>query len=186
MDDRPAVGRNPDWWRPENVLGEPVPLTLLLGRSEVAAVQLQHLTAYRTGFEFQIVAHYRTIVDTWDPMHGLAGLRRRPGATGDRLDDDHLRLRLRFSDGSEVDNLGPPMMPTAERPRGPLLRYLFGEGGGVMASIVYWIWPLPPPGPLVVSCEWPQAAIPVTERQVDADLIRAASLRAIELWPTDA
>ncbi len=169
----------PRWGRPQHLLGEPVPLRVLLARSPTAAVQVQHFTAFPLGFEFQVVAHFAPAGPVWDPMHGLAGLRGRPHTC--ELSDEHLRLRIEFADGSHADNLGPPML---ER-MGPAPALQPGSGGASesMAEVTFWVSPLPPPGPIILICEWPKYGIPPTRQEIDGALIVEAASRAVELWP---
>lgn len=182
----PAPYRRPKWARPQNVLGEPVPITFLLARSTNAAVQIQHLTAFPEGFEFRVVARCRLVGDVWDPMHGLAGYRGRPGARGLEMSDEILRFGIQFADGSKATNLGPPMLgPPDQAQRGPMLQHAGGSSGGSVAETTFWVWPLPPPGPLAFVCEWPKFGIPLTRQEVDANLIREAAKRVIELWPEE-
>jgi hypothetical protein len=49
----------------------------------------------------------------------------------------------------------------------------------------YWVWPLPPPGPVTFVCEWPAHGIGESRADVDARLIREAAVRAVPLWPDD-
>ena len=88
------------------------------------------------------------------------------------LPDALLRIGFDLADGSGVSNLGGwhahrmLMSPDAE-PDGPLLLPHGGGGGSSTEGEVtmkpgYWLWPLPPPGPLRISCEWPLGAIAVT------------------------
>lgn len=180
----PAPSRRPNWMRPEHILGEPVPINFLLARSSTAAVKVQHLTAFPAGFEFQVVIHMRSTGEVWDPMHGLQGFRGRPGARYGELSDEHLRFGIQFADGSKATNLGPPMIgPTDEKSKGPMLQPSGGSAGGSVAQTTFWVWPLPPSGPLTFVCEWPKYGIPLTRHPVNADLIREAAQRAIELWP---
>ncbi len=169
---------------PEHELGEPVSVGFLLARSATAAVQVLHLTAYRSGFEFQVVAHHRSGAHVHDMMHGLGGLRARHGDQPGEISDDHLRLRIRYADGSEADNLGPPMQRPAT-PDGPYLMPREGGAGQWRAHTTFWVWPLPPPGPLVFSCEWPAYGIPLTRHEIDATLIREAAERATPMWSSD-
>lgn len=53
-----------------------------------------------------------------------------------------------------------------------------GGGGGGNWSQTYWVWPLPPPGSLVLACEWPALDIPLTRCEIDAQPIREAATRA--------
>lgn len=100
------------------------------------------------------------------------------------MSDEILRFGLQFADGSKVTNLGPPMIgPTDRAQKGPMLMHMGGSGGGEVVEQMYWVWPLPPPGPLAFVCEWPKFGIELTRHEIDADLIRKASTQAIELWP---
>ena len=180
----PEPPRRPDWARPEHVVGEMVPVSFLLARSSTAAVKIQHLTAYPNGFEFQLVVHYRPTGEPWDPMHGLHGRPRQPYGV---LTDEVLRFGIQFADGSKATNIGPPTMRSAEgNPRGLVLQAGSGSGGTTVADTTYWVWPLPPPGPVAFVCEWPKFGIPLTRHEIDANLIRDASTRAIELWPEES
>ena len=172
--------------RPDNILGEPVAINLLLARSPKAAVSVQHVTAFPTGFEFRVVARCRLDGELWDPMHGLAGFRGRPGVTGGEMSDEILRFGIQFADGSKATSLGPPMIgPSDKTQKGPILQHGGGSSGGPVAEMTFWVWPLPPAGPLVFVCEWPKYRIPLTRKEIDAGLIRDAAKLAIELWPVE-
>jgi hypothetical protein len=166
---------------PQNMMGAPVALDLLMARSSTAAVRVQHLTVFPDGFEFEVVAHFRPTGDTWDPMHGLAGLRGKPGDEYGVLSDEHLRFGIEFADGRRATNVGPPMDVVAAGTIG-----LNPSGGGATASMAhstYWAWPLPPPGPLAFVCEWPKYGIDLTRHEIDSELLRWAAAQAVELWP---
>jgi hypothetical protein len=47
----------------------------------------------------------------------------------------------------------------------------------------YWVWPLPPEGPLAFVCEWPIADIPETRTEIDSALLRDAAADAVIVWP---
>ncbi len=49
----------------------------------------------------------------------------------------------------------------------------------------YWVWGLPPPGPLVFVCEWPARGIGQSRMQADARLVLEAAERAVPIWPED-
>jgi hypothetical protein len=173
--------------RPDDVLGEAVPINFVLARTPKAAVTVQHITAYPSGFEFEVVAAARPEGEIWDPMHGLAGFRGRPGQRGGEMGDEILRFGIQYSDGSKATNLGPPMIgPQDKRRKGPILQHQGGSGGGTIATQRYWAWPMPPSGTLAFVCEWPKYGVPLTRHEIDADLIREAAKRATELWPENA
>ena len=78
--------------------------------------------------------------------------------------EEMLRFGMQFADGSKVTNLpgplpGPPR-GGGEPPPGPVLQQSGGSGGDREWRQDYWVWPLPPPGPLTLACEWPGAGIP--------------------------
>ena len=174
----------PGWMRPRHVLGKAVPISFLHARTPKAAILVQHLTAFPNGFEFQVTAVCRLEAGIWDPMHGLAGFRGRPGQRGGEMSDEILRFGVQFSDGSKVTNLGPPMIGPTDKPgKGPMLMHMGGTGGGDVAEQNYWVWPLPPAGPLAFVAEWPKFGIALTRHEIDADVIREAARQAIELWP---
>ena len=61
----------------------------------------------------------------------------------------------------------------------------FRFGGGLTWNESYWLWPLPPPGTLLVACEWTDEGIEEAVIELDTAPIREAAARAIELWPDD-
>jgi hypothetical protein len=66
---------------------------------------------------------------------------------------------------------------------GPFLQFGHGSAGGTVAETTFWLWPLPPSGPVTFACEWPKYGIPLTRHEFDGNLIRDAGQRATELWP---
>lgn len=167
---------------PGGVVGEPVPVTLLLGRSAQALVRLQHFTAYPTGFEFQVVAHYTSDEPIYDPLCGLAGKRSRPAESG-RLSDEHLRLQLLMPSGARLDNFGPPLDAASLQSDYTTRLQAFDARADVGASVSasYWVQPLPNAGLLQFTCEWPRFGIPPRSETLDADLILEAARRCTAL-----
>jgi hypothetical protein len=49
----------------------------------------------------------------------------------------------------------------------------------------FWVWPLPPPGPVTFVCAWPRWEIPESRTDLDAGPILEAAARATDLWPED-
>ena len=52
-------------------------------------------------------------------------------------------------------------------------------------ELSYWLWPLPPPGPLALVVEWPAAGIPLSRTEIDASQVIEAAAEAEELWPAE-
>src|SRR6188472_2365872 len=188
--DTPDEPERPAWFAPpEDELGAVLPQGVVLARSDRAAVALSHTVAYTTGAAFEFVAVARGLAQSeanrvFHEQHMFEE---------DELPDALLRIGFELADGRRVSNLGgwrahrKRMSPDAE-PEGPLLLPHTGGGGNSTHSRVtmkpgYWLWPLPPPGPLQVSCEWPLVDIAMTTVEIDADALLDAASRARSLWP---
>lgn len=172
----------PAWLKPEAVIAAVVAEQRLLARTDDAVVAITGLLAYPTGFEFTLSAVLRREDRRGhmaDPvLHGWPG----------RHDEEpppaeFLRLGVQFADGRVATNLNrPPFRPDAQ-PAGPLLLPDGGGGGGRRYDMTYWVWPLPPPGPVAFICQWPAHGIPESRVEIDAQLILDAAARAVDLWP---
>ena len=192
----------PPWAGPgEQELGELLPIRLLLARSDSAAVAVTEFVAYRNGFEIAVSLRLRSAespVGKSGIIPGMPGFM--PGVSGfvdrspesDRpIPPDVFRFGVQFSDGRRGMTFGEPIggqlrRKPDEEPKGPVLvARLFG-GGGRRADFRYWVWPLPPQGPLTLACEWPVHGIPVSTRDLDSAPILEASAHAELLWEEDA
>lgn len=163
-------------------------MNFLLAQSETGAVQIQHLTAYPTGFEFQVIA-YAVVTEElaiWDPMFGLAGMRSRPGAGPGEPLEEQLYLSVVYSDGSRADNLA-----TGSK-RSPASKLLYTRRGSAeraedgtlwTADAVLWISPLPPAGEVTFVCSWPKYAIMDAHHSIDARAILDAAEMAVPILP---
>ena len=69
-----------------------------------------------------------------------------------------------------------------EVPLGPVIGHGSGGGGGKRWDCDYWVWPLPPDGPLTVSCEWLAAGVELSSTEVDGGAIRRAGASSKGLW----
>lgn len=181
----PPSPPRPAWMKPEAALAGVVAEEFLLARTDDAAVAITGLLAYPTGFEFAVSAVLRQEDRrgwVFDPM-----LHHRLGHGGDEpLPAEFLRLGVQFSDGRVAANLDERVFPWPEsEPTGPVLLQDGGGGGGRRWDMNYWVWPLPPAGPLTFVCEWPAHAIPESRAEVDAQLILDAAARAVQLWPEE-
>jgi hypothetical protein len=47
----------------------------------------------------------------------------------------------------------------------------------------YWVWPLPEPGTIRVSCEWPLVDIALSTVEIDGAALVDAATRVLPLWP---
>jgi len=187
----PQPPRRPWQGPPDGVIGYTIPLNLVIGRAEKAAVWIPALTVYRDGFEFEVEVRHRLDDDQFEHPFFMAHhhLRRRRDA-GEDLPDELLRLGIEFSDGRKATNLGGPHWLRPEdpdgEPEGPLLQPSGGGGGGGGRwRHGFYVWPLPPPDTLAFVCEWPAASIELTRGEIDTDRLRGAVTDAVTLWEDD-
>jgi hypothetical protein len=185
----PEPPRRPWHGPPDATVGRALALNLVLGRSGKAALWIPSLGVYPDGFELSVEIRHRLDEDELEHpffMHlHLHRRRRRP--PGEQLDPELVRLGIEFADGRRATNLDE-RMPFAlpgepdEPPTGPVLAVAGGGGGGGRWHANFWVWPLPPEGPLAFVCEWPVAGIPETRREIDSAPIRDAAAAAVVLW----
>jgi hypothetical protein len=172
LDEEPP---RPTWDKPEDALGVLAGDDFVLARTDDTAVAITGLTAFPTGFEFELTVAFRE-PDRNFTMHRFA--------FRDATQDDFLRLGLRFADGTIATNLGhnPLAFADVTDPIGPVLLERGGGGGGRRYDQKYWVWPLPPSGTVTFVCAWPARGIPESQHDVDADRIREAASRATYIW----
>jgi hypothetical protein len=167
-------------------VGKAVALNLILGRSDKAALWIPAATVYTDGFEFEIQLQHRLDQELVDPffMHGHHPPRR-SRSPEEGLDPDLLRFGIQFSDGGKATNLPDRRLFSGDPdavPDGPVLRPRGGGGGSGQWRHDFWVWPLPPEGPLAFVCEWPAGGIPETRSEIDSALVRDAASDAVPLW----
>ena len=179
----------PRWFGPpEDELGVVIPLSVVLGRSDRAVVALSHAVAYSTGVSFAFLALAQGLSRSQANrmFHEQHMFDKR------ELPDTLLRIGFELADGGRVSNLGGwrthrnLMSPDAE-PDGPLLLPHAGGGGNAGSGQVamrpaYWLWPLPPSGPVQVSCEWPFVRVALTTVEIAGAALLDAASRARSLW----
>lgn len=96
-----------------------------------------------------------------------------------------LRFGIEFADGQRASNVGGRGHSQGE-PAGPVLWGMGGGGGGGRWHQDFWVWPLPPAGPLSFVCEWPAAGIALTRVEIDGQLLIDAAGRAREMFANPA
>lgn len=169
--------RQPDWaGPPQGELGGVVPVELLIARTESVAVAVLGVRGFSSGFSFELVTlGAPDIEDELDPFDFGPPHRRR---------GEGLRFGVEFSDGRRATNLGwgPPPARGDGAPPEPVMHSGGGGGGGASWSQETWVWPLPPPGPLTFAVDWKAAGIPLTKREIDAEVVLEASRRAVMLF----
>jgi len=181
----------PPWWgAPSNELGVALPVRLLAGRSERAVVALTHLSVFSSGVAFDLVAMRHPgrvpaeedewdVVDPFEPPFGRRFRHRRGSRDVPR---SILRFGVEFSDGRKATTLHPWAL-TLGSPPPVVLQQGGGGGGDTRWHSEFWLWPLPPPGPLAFVVEWPSEQIELTRTEIDAQPILDAAQNVEQLWP---
>lgn len=166
------------WDPPQTEFPGIVPInTLLFDRPERAAIAITGMSAYPNGFEFTVTRLIQPGTPGWDedPFPGALG---EPFAAHRSFD-----ISLQLSDGRTVAS-GRPHGDC--EPAEPFLRPRGGGGSSHYNHSRWWVWPLPPSGPLEFICQWPTLGITETRVSIDAQLILDAARQSVQLWPTDA
>jgi hypothetical protein len=177
----PEEHAQPVWMGPpDNVLGAPFPLSILLARTHSVAVQVHTGLAYPSGIEFslQVIQRERTRDRLGGPIHAWHMSRH-----GGELEPDVLRFGIELADGRKATVFDPHPFAGDDVPAGPVLMQRGGGGGDRRYDMRFWLWPLPPAGPLAFVVEWPAEEVELTRREVDAAELIEAATRAEELWP---
>jgi hypothetical protein len=173
----------PEWMGPpEHVLPGVAVLELLLVNIDRHAVWIAQADVYPNGLVLKVA------------LHG-----REPAPPNIETGAGTWRFGVQFSDGRKATAFGLGLVrsgrgvnattsavalrPGDPPPEGPLLRPAGGGGSRSVYQQGYWLWPLPPPGDLIVACEWPNAGIELTTATIPGDLLHDAAGRAQELWP---
>jgi len=166
----PDVARGEGVWRrPTGELPRVAKSALLMARTDMVAVAVTAIWAFSSGFEFWIGARFR------QPGHALQS----------EPDDQSLHIGLRFADGRKVANIGSVPDPAGSVSGNLILSPVSFGGGMLQRSRSYWVWPLPPAGPMTFVCEWAAFGIPETSTEVEAEPILRAAAQSIKLWPED-
>lgn len=180
--------RQPIWLGPpEDSFGVLVLLQLVLVRTADLAVAIPGATAYRTGFGFDLAIRRAAAKDDAFALDRTLHWLARKGSPPPEL----LRVGVQFADGQKATSLDTwwdyfdPQSWTQAPPSGPVLLPSGGGGGERLRSQSYWVWPLPPDGPLAFVVEWPALGVPLTQAVVDGALIRQAAAQDERLWPAD-
>jgi hypothetical protein len=170
---------------PESELGVAVPVRKVLVFKPEVVVALVDCVAYTTGFKFSIAM--RTKGDVSPTAMGF------PGPYMQRRPEEPYRFGVRFADGrgtkssrgseeridyyKAIQEGREPDMPA-----GPVIGPTGSGGGGKRWDFRFWVWPLPPEGPVTISCEWPELWSGEVTADVDGTAIRRAGVSSTSLW----
>lgn len=139
--------------------------------------------AYPEGVEFTLTLRLHPATEEWyahpwDLPHRRSRGGQRPPP------DDLLRFGLLYPDGSKWTNMSGFFPQLDQEPATPVVIGRGGGGGGSSWDMAYWLWPLPPDGPLTFFAEWPALKVKESSASVDGRALRQAAAEAEVVWPT--
>ena len=168
------------WDPPEAGFPGVVPFrTLILARTERAAVAITGLSAYSAGFEIYVTARFRPGTDTGPggPGPRRAGTRRAIAVLPFRAAARRWHQGHRPARGPGAGwrrRAGRPHPADVPRRRQPAFQLVSLVGVAAAAR-----------RPLEFVCEWPTLGIPESRAGLDAQLILDAAGQSTRLWPDD-
>jgi hypothetical protein len=173
--------RRPFWARSDAVIPGSVAAEVVLIRTEQVAVAVGSVRAYPNGFQFTLHGRLRHPDEAAgrgvaDPFH------RDASALDAQAPGDVLRLGLLYADGRRTATTAGLIVPD-NGADGLLLRQEGGGGSNRGWDWDFWVYPLPPDGPVTVVASWLKHGIAETRAELDGTAILAASRRAVILWP---
>jgi hypothetical protein len=178
----PPRRRRPVWEQPEAAIGGVAPGETVLARSDEAAVGVSGFWAFPNGFGMTLAVVLRRDDERGGGMVFHRIHERVPGA---EIPDEFLRFGVLFADGTSATNLGERHYSPHASLAPPVLMQRGGGGGGRRFDYRYWVWPLPPAGPMTLVVEWPWKGIAETRTEIDTQPILNAATRAIQVFPED-
>ena len=164
--------RSPQSGPPGDEIGMLAVSSFLLARTAEVVVAVRGITAYSDGLHLAVVVIFADHARSEDLAYSLQEFSRSPG---------RFRVGVAFSDGRTATS-GQRDAPDIETAGRAQLKMLGSGQHELMWNGEYWLWPLPPPGPLVVGCRWPDRGIPETLVQIDPEPLLAAAARSRSVW----
>jgi hypothetical protein len=181
----PVRQRRPAWMRSDAVIPASVPAEVVLIRAEQVAVAVGSVRAYPNGFEFTVHIRLRGEAEASWPGYSDPFERHRP-RRGTGWEDDQLRLGILYADGRRAATTGVHYRPPEDDDDGRLVLQQGGGGGsGCSQDWDFWVYPLPPGGPVILVASWAERGIAECRAELDGAAIRAAAGRAVTLWPEE-
>ena len=164
--------RHPQSGPPGDEVGLLALSSFVLARTPEVVVAVRGITSYSDGLHIAVVVIFADHARAEDLAYSLQEYSRSPG---------RFRVGLAFADGRKATS-GQRDAPDVEQHAAAQLKLLGSSQQGLVWSGDYWLWPLPPAGPLIVGCRWPDRAIPETLVQIDPAPLLTAAAASRSLW----
>ena len=136
-------------------------------------VAVRGITAYSDGLHLSAVVLFADEQKSEDIAYSMNDFSRSPG---------RFRFGIVFSDGRSAKS-GTRDAPVVQGGE-PGLVLLGSKTAGLSWNGEYWLHPLPPAGPLVIGCRWPDRGIPETLVEIDPTPLLAAAATSGPVWGT--
>lgn len=168
--------RHPQSGPPQDEVGVLALSSFLLARTGEVVVAVRGITAYSDGLHLAVVVLFADEQKSEDLAYSLNDYSRSPG---------RFRFGCVYADGRSATS-GTRDAPTVESVSGdgPALILLRSLASGLLWNAEYWLHPLPPPGPLVLGCRWPDRSISETLVEIDPAPLLAAAATSTPVWGT--
>ena len=164
--------RSPETGPAQDEVGVLALSSFLLARTDEVVVAVRGITAYSDGLQLSLVVLFADEQKSEDLSWSMRDFSRSPG---------RFRFGVVFSDGRSATSgtRDAPQVATADGPSLVLRQTVPAE---LVWDGVYWLHPLPPPGPLVLGCRWPDRAIPETLVEIDPAPLLSAAATCGPVW----
>jgi hypothetical protein len=165
--------RAPQSGPPQDEVGVLALSSFLLARTSEVVVAVRGITSYSDGLHLAVVALFADEMRSEDLAYSMNDFSRSPG---------RFRFGCVYADGRAATS-GTRDAPMVEDHRGiPSLVLLRSDSVGLLWTGEYWLHPLPPAGPLVLGCRWPDRGIPETLVEIDPAPLLAAAATSAPVW----
>ena len=165
--------RAPQSGPPQDEVGVLALSSFLLARTAEVVVAVRGITAYSDGLHLTVLALFADEQRSEDVDYTMNDFSRGPG---------RFRFGIVFADGGRATS-GTRDAPAVESEGGgPSLVLLRSTTSALMWHGDYWLHPLPPEGPLVLGCRWPDRGIPETLVELDPAPLLAAAASSASVW----
>jgi hypothetical protein len=173
----PVEHRTPPWAGPApHVLPASVALDVVLARTPDWAAWIGAGAVTPDGLAFDVTVLARVARPGDDDPVQLSGSGPDDPRFGVGFADGRRAFGDQWTHGGRI--AGDAATEVALRSRG-------GSGRPHRWTQDFWLWPLPPEGPLTFAFAWPAQGLAEAVVAVDSAPIRAAAARAVELWPDE-
>jgi hypothetical protein len=165
----------PPGWEgpPEDEIGVGVGARMVIASQPRLVIALTDCVAYSTGFAVGIAVRSRD--DIRPQQMGFLMEHATDGGAA-------IQIGMRFSDGREARTTGLSPGQESQDPTGPIISPLGGGGGGRSWSFSYFVCPLPPEGPITLTCKWPARGLQTAAKELNGTAIRVAGLKSRSVW----